>query len=420
MSRVLSLKKIVVLQRYFDYNHNKFHDEEWLMNGNEIPLDVKSYIIQNSNIFYGAVRDPNVSICFIYNCLTLYKAKIYDLNTLLLVNDLFNNALNKKHPKINECRKIINSTINSELLMLKNTFRLKLGGFTGTYIHIDKTNPLQFIKKGININADLNLLYQYILSNHSNTDTNLQPIIASMINNKTKKVELFASVFVKSKELQLSSILLYFGVDDYYLQIKEETILKYLTNQNITNEQITEIHTIIKYLLFTLLASGNISLFLTAIKDIISRIKHNRRILNDRYFTDNTELINYSTIDNKYVFTLLLSIDNLQEIFNMMNIYSLGFLRIIDIVNNTVFNGFIFKIKIWYNNEFNNTRNSTPKSNQINTFANFIHNYIPSNDIMNKYNLDFKPIDNFYQNLNRKYELNINAHDLFKFYNDFY
>jgi hypothetical protein len=416
MSRVLSLKKIVVLQCYFNYNHNKFHNEEWLMNGNEIPLDIKSYIIQNSNIFYGAVRDPNVSICFIYNCLTLYEAKIYDLNTLLLINDLFNNKKNNEYSKIKACRKIINNTINNKLLMLKNTFRLKLGGFN-ININVDKLNPSKFDHSSGNIFDNLRSLYTYILSNHSYAEINPQNIIQSMNANKDKAVGNYVNIFKLLMEFNLFTTLLYLG-DNTYLQIKQ-TMRHYLVDSGIENGKITEFNLIIIGLFFTLLASGNISLFLTAIKDIIPYMAHNKQILKDVLFAGSRQHINYKIINENHVFTLLLSIDDLEQIFNMMNIYSLGFLRIIDTVNNTIFNRFIFKIKIWYTNEFNITRNATSKSNQINTFANFIHNYIPSNNIMNEYKLDFEPIDNFYQNLNRKYELNINAHDLFKFYNDF-
>lgn len=97
MSNILSLKEIVLQNKLFEeLNENLIQMLELNNNIINIPNDITELIGRSGILLYQALRlnHPN-TIIIVYNLLTKFKSNIGDLNSLLLLRDLFlNNSFN--------------------------------------------------------------------------------------------------------------------------------------------------------------------------------------------------------------------------------------------------------------------------------------------------------------------------------------
>lgn len=386
---------------------NKLTKEEWLELG-KLP-----------NLLYDAVRDPNTSICFIHNLLTIGKANIYDVSTFYYLTDLYFQKKNKSKV-IKDCYTVIEKYINES--------------FAPSIYKIDD-NDIPFK----NENKTINNLFK---SNVKET------IVESVLNNET-----FIRFINTHQKLVLESYKIYDyknqvnninngikGIIDGIKDAKESIEVLKRTNSEIDINYNTDTDNIGINLIILLSKFGIqdltdyiYRLIASPFDNIFKSIKypnyHFAMFFNCIIASNNINLINhYISVFNKSdtnfvkislpyskylyfkylntksgkILMVNLDLDSIYFIMSLSQLYSIRFMQIITNYNNMLKN-VQFNLIIPFNED--NTASygdiNEDNINYCNTYDNLISNYFPKN----KNNTD---LINHSVQIKEKYDLNFN------------
>lgn len=409
---------------------DKLSNEEWLKLG-KLP-----------NLLYDAVRDPNTSICFIYNLLTFGKANVYDLSTLCYLQDLFI----KNKDKSKAIKYCLNNVINPQIDKFKfksenshGVMKYVITMFSYQLVNFDcQVNGLtgvDFINDFINLNEFVEKLNKY---DGINKDTlvydDLVPLSIAMdeyflsptkINNSSANI----NHMIEQVNIIIEYNIKYRDMNETLMVVSYSYIILFLCRFG--NEQLTDyIYTRLPDLypiipnsydmtkilfLFSILASNNINLF---IKYCLVFFKEGNHV-----FTLNNHLININKKLN--IITIYLTNKSIKYIMSLSNLYDIRFMQIITnyngILNNDENITIDFKILLPSKNELLTKFIKTIKTygdsdNHIYNY--FIYqmrdqgqflNFIISYEYLVKYYLP-KTIETMKSDLdeiNKKYNLNI-------------
>lgn len=432
-----------IVKRFINkqYNHKIYNVPELLYNRANNFLWTE--LNKNLNLLYDAVRDPNTSICFIYNLLTIGKVNVYDIATFYYIQNIFEQNKDKSDVVKYCLDNVIEPYINKSF---KSSVYGTIASYDLTKLQFIFTNTDQVITDLFDLNKyktgylnTLRIIYKIEPPNE------IEKILGFYYVGKPigfKEATFLNTIVLESykiinPEIIINNIKIIDAVISYFRHEFEDTYIATVDNPGINliillckfgNEQIADyVYSLLDKTEFTagsidklnhqysmffncLLASNNINLIKKYIDIFADKLEKDP--ISNPVNTNFTQISHYfDVLMGKFInpdkFTINLDIDDIRFIMSISQLYSIRLMQMISNHNNmldTNKNKIKFVIILPSNIKYYD-KLTQKNINFCNTYDNLVFNYFPKSA---------KTLENDIKSINEKFNLNIDKSQ-FKF-----